>query len=304
MRALVIAAILCASAAPSGAAPDKLEKKYPHPFLFGPSDAFKVPGLTLYWVTGPAEPDRNGPSFIVGVDADGNLVENRELFKRAVLGLSPADAARRAFDTLLGSAGGEALDPAKDKRPRLIRPDDWALVRAPAIDNGVLTFWMSDGDRRPSVLRLQIPLASGIVERRWPDEVRHPPEEKTQQIRAQLHAADVATIKKGLARVGERDELAPDVEPLLLHADKDVRRAALAFIIDRDLVTSCPAVIKLFQDAPTDDERTNAGLTLLQYWPTPESAAAVRAFVAKAGASNPISSLREALQQWDAKYPH
>jgi hypothetical protein len=304
MRALLVAVLLCACAAPSGAAPAKLEKKYPHPNTIDPWTAYKLPGLELWHVVGLSMPDRNGPSFVVGVDAQGNLVEGVELFKRAAAGLPPADEARRAFDTILARAGGTALDPAKDKPMSMIPPADWALVRAPAIEKGVLTFWMYEGEMDPGVVRAQITLSTGVLVHRTPEEVRHPPEQVTAEIRAQLHADDVATIKKGLDRAGERVELLPDVEALLLHADKDIRRAALTFVINRNQPRSGPAVIKLFQDAPTDDERTYAGVTLLQYWPSPEAVAAIRAFVAKGGTINQIYYLREALQQWDAKHPH
>jgi hypothetical protein len=283
--------------------PAKLEKKYPKPNTIEKFTGYQIAGLTLWHVVGLSANDRNGDSFVVGLDAQEGLVLGAELFRRAAPGLSPADQARRTFDILLARAGGVAFDPATDKKMSMFPDADWAMVRAPAVENGVLTFWTTVGEMHPEIARVQVTLATGQAVVRNIGEVRYPPEKQLADSRDMLHAADKVTILKGLGRVDYHRELRPDVEALMLHADAEVRNRATGIITSWADPLAVPALIGVLQNGPTADERTLAGVMLLdRFGGPPEGVAAVRAYLAKGGTIQEIYSLREALREWDEKH--
>lgn len=117
-------------------------------------------------VTGPSVPDRTGPSFVVGVDEDGGLVEGLTLYQGVAGGLPPTELARRAFDILLARADRSPLDPATDTSHSFFRAEAWALVAPPSVDGGVLTLWYVEGEMHPEITRGQLALATGAFDRK------------------------------------------------------------------------------------------------------------------------------------------
>lgn len=124
---------------------------------------YSVSGLTLYRVAlvGVSDLDRVS---VVGVEEEGEgLVSGEALFLRMRGELRAEELARRAFDTLLGAQGHRPLSPDSE-RVQFATEEEWALVRAPAVENGSLTFWALQGSMSPEVVRHQVDLESGRVE--------------------------------------------------------------------------------------------------------------------------------------------
>lgn len=258
-------------------------------------------GLKLFHVQGPSANDKNGDAFVVGVDPKGAIVKGVPLFQRAIVGQAPAEIARRAFDVLLAASFESPLDPTVDRRSSMYPEPEWALVKAPAVEQGVLTFWYIEGEMHPQVERCQIELATGAVTLRSAAFVLHPPEAAIPKIRERLQATDVATLKSALNEVSEWKELAPDVEVLLAHADKDVRYLALGTLGNLGQPRSIPAIAQLLATGREWGDRSLAGQTLVRRFGKQKDAIdAVRAYVQKGQGSHELQVLRDLLKDFDA----
>jgi HEAT repeat protein len=243
-------------------------------------------------------PDRNGDRLVVGVDAHGALVDGPELFRRAVPGLAPMESARRAVDMLLAGHGAP-LDPAVDKP--IFSKEEWALVAAPDVQGGVLTFWTYQGEMAPQVVRIQVTLATGELARRPASWILHPPEAAIPGIRAKLHSKDKEVVGAGLHEVGEWKELAPDVEALLEFPDASTRMQAIGVLSNLHQERSVAALIRLLEQGAEWGDRSLAGQALvMRFGQVPGALDAVRAHVAKGGAGQEIGVLADVLRDWDA----
>jgi hypothetical protein len=273
-----------------------LEEKYPRArFETRRFDGYGVEGLTLWRVTAPSVPDRNGDRFLVGVDRAGALVEGWDLFRRAAPGRSPAELTARVFDILL-RGHGRPVDPATDRRSEIFPEAEWALARAPAVEDHLLTFWYVEGEMAPRVTRGTLDLATGKLERRSARDVLHPPEAALPGIRAKLRSPDVATVREGLLAVSEWAALAPDVEALLRSPDRQVRSAAIGVLGNLGQPRSVKALAAMLADGPEWGDRSLAGQALVTQFGTPEAIAAVRAHVARGGSGHDVAVLRDLLK--------
>lgn len=121
-----------------------------------PYDGFAVSGLRLYRVSGSV-PD-HGWSTIVGIDANGALVERAALMRR--LGdLEPTLFAERALAILLGEAGTVPLQPG-DPRSQFATEDEWSIVRAPARDGDAIVFFTIRGEMNPTLIETRVDTTS------------------------------------------------------------------------------------------------------------------------------------------------
>jgi hypothetical protein len=270
-----------------------VQKKYPPPNEVRPFSGYTVPGLTLYTVTGLSAADRNGDVNVVGVDASGKLVEGLPLFQAATQGVTDAVVlAERAIHTIVPSSI-RVLDRSAE-RSQVYPAEEWALIEPPSVANGVLTFWGSEGEMHPAVLRVQVNLADGTFERRPAAFILHPPEDAIPGIRALLASEDIAKVKEGLQKVSEWKVLAPDVEALLDHPDSVVRMMAFGVLTNLKQPRSIPALANVLEHGQVWGDRSLAGQALLGF-KTPEATAIVRAHVAKGGNGEEIRVLRELL---------
>jgi len=179
MRWLAVVVLLVACSAHG----NPVEKKYPKSeFRVSRFEGYKIEGLTLWRVVGQSMPDRKGDQVVVGVDGRGGLVEGWPLMQRAAPGLSPSELTRRVFDMLL-AGHGDPLDPATDKPWSMFPPEHWALVKAPSVADGVLTFWFVEGEMAPRVVRGTLELKTGELARRSARDVLDPPENAIPGIR-------------------------------------------------------------------------------------------------------------------------
>jgi len=141
-----------------------------------PFDSYAIDGLSLYRVAlvGVADLSRCN---VVGVSTDGEqLISGAALFTRLGDGLTPDEQARRALDILLGKQGGQPLQPDEEMGRQFASEAEWALVRAPAVEAGVLTFFDLRGEMAPSVVRQQVTLATGAVQTTGVGELVREPE--------------------------------------------------------------------------------------------------------------------------------
>jgi hypothetical protein len=279
---------------------DPVGRKYPPPrWQVEKFGGYKVDGLVLMQVQGQSVPDRNGDRFVVGVDGGGKLVEGFDLFRRAAVGQAPAEQARRVFDTLL-KGHGSPLDPARDQPLSMFPKEVWAMVKAPAVSDGVLTFWFIEGEMAPSVTRGTLDLATGALARRSAGDILHPPEAALPGIRAKLRSQSPATVDAGLREVGEWKELAPDVEDVLRFPDAGVRMAAIGVLGNLHQPRSVAALVRMLEDGPEWGDRSLAGQALVMRFGSADAVAAVRAHVARGGSGPEIGVLRDLLKDYDA----
>ncbi len=130
-----------------------------------PFTAWPEPGLRLErrCVTAPDL----SRCHVVGIEADGSELSGRALWTRiAPAHAGDADAlARRTMDVLLGHAGGSWLDADTDReRSSFVSEAEWAIVRAPSIEDGSVVFDLMEGEMHPEAMRARVHIASGAVE--------------------------------------------------------------------------------------------------------------------------------------------
>jgi len=117
-----------------------------------PFDGFSVPGLRLYRASGSV-PD-HGWSSVVGIDADGHLVEDAALMRR--LGpLEPQVFAERAIAIVLAEAGQVPLQPT-DERDQFASEQEWSVVQSPRREGDRVVFFLMMGEMHPSLTEIRI----------------------------------------------------------------------------------------------------------------------------------------------------
>lgn len=126
-----------------------------------PFDAYAIPGVRLYRVVEVGVMDKS-TTFVVGVDDAGKKVEGFDLVKRS--GDRPAkDLAERVVAFMLD--GGAIVGPDSVSGGFPYPEAEKALVKPPVNEDGKLTFWMSQGDMHPTLVRFVLDLATGKMER-------------------------------------------------------------------------------------------------------------------------------------------
>ncbi len=152
---LVVSSSPCGGGEDAPEVPDALAAHAEHDEVT-PFSEVRIEGLAIYRLTPRVVPaDADSTARVVGVDAQGRVVEGAELVRRAG-DRPPAELARLVREAILARPGDALVpgDPVLDSE--MFRPAERAFVHAPTLEDGTLELFGIEGSMHPTLYRYRV----------------------------------------------------------------------------------------------------------------------------------------------------
>ncbi len=139
-----------------------------------PSSVFSLDGLSIVRIVPQSSViEADGPGYVLwgGVDKDGNILKQTDLFQRCAASLPPPTLARCALGTLATLADAIPLTPADRGSSAFSSLPEWGQLHEPKVSDGQLIFWVLEGAMNPYLVRYQVTIATAKLERQFGEDL-------------------------------------------------------------------------------------------------------------------------------------